>query len=157
MTVLLSWQPDHTSVGFCSTVLNFDLSSACLYVLKNLFQPKLFHFVSLPDQPVYRDEGVVQKLLPSFPLSALILQCVQLEPATSPLSMSVTQLPVQQWEESVRASLEEGGQFDVLCATRTMAALLQEFYTGRNVSTLCVQASLNVIYTKSQDTAEKSV
>ena len=46
----------------------------------------------------------------------------------------------------MRASLkEEGGQFDVLCATRTIAALLQEFYTGRNVSTLCVQASLNVI------------
>lgn len=105
------------------------------------------YFVSLPDQPVYCDEGVLQKLLSSFPLSALILQCVQLEPATSPLSMSVTQLPVQQWEESVRASLEEegGGWFDVLCATRTMATLLQEFYTGRNVSTLCVQASLNVI------------
>ena len=105
------------------------LQLVCMSI-KSSFEVKILHFDSLPGQPVYRDNPAVRELLPSLPLPPLVLQCLQLEPT---LSLSLAHLPVQQWEESLRSSVEEGDWFGVSCATRTISSLLQQIYSNGNV------------------------
>ena len=134
-TVLFPWQTHHTSVTHCCIVVNFYLTNLSVRQchLQMFTEINLTLCFSLPGQPVYHDNPAVQDLLHSLPLPALILQCLQLEPATtSPhLSPLLSQLSLQQWQDSTSAT--EGDQFGLVCAVRMLLAVLHKLYSAESV------------------------